>query len=325
MKRQAFLCALTALMFAAPAATSAQQSSPTVTFAQRLADVHHEKLEVNGVKYHYVTGGDGDTVVLLHGWAETWYAWRHVIPTLIAAHYSIVAPDLRGLGDTGKPATGYEKTVVAADIKALADALKLGAVHIVGHDLGGMVAYAYAAQYPDATASLTIIDVPLPGIPPWKDIEASPRTWHFRFFGVADLPEMLIAGRERAFLSWFYNNEAVNPAGIDDETLDVYARAYATPGALRGGFEYYRAFAKDAQENTELAKRKLTMPVLGVGGAGSFGALLGEHLSHVANDVRAVSIPGSGHWVANEQPQLLSKALLDFLGQLPSQKRAQRQ
>lgn len=316
MKPRAKVMAFVSLVLFSVGIVHAEQSSPIATFAQQLAGVRHEKIEVNGVRYHYVTGGQGPSVVLLHGWAETWYAWRHIMAPLMAAGYKVVAPDLRGLGDTAKPTTGYEKTVVAVDIKALVEALHLGPVHMVGHDLGGMVAYAYAAKYPGATASLTIVDVPLPGIEPWNEIVASPRTWHFRFFGVPDLAETLIAGRERAFLSWFYNRESVNPAGIDEETLAVYARTYSTPGALRAGFEYYRAFARDAAENVELARTPLEMPVLGIGGAGSSGALLVGHLRHVAVNVSEAIIPDSGHWVANEQPQLLTEALVSFFAKL---------
>ena len=179
--------------------------------------------------------------------------------------------------------------------------------------MGGMVSYAYAAQYPDEVRSLAILDVPLPGIAPWDELTRSPRTWHFRFYQVRDVPEMLIAGKERQYLSWFHNSEAVNSRAFTDEVEDVYARSYSIPGALRAGFEYYRAFPEDVKANAEFSKRKLSMPVLGIGGTGSFGPIIGEHLRHVATDVRAIEIKDSGHWVAEEQPDAVASALLEFL------------
>lgn len=274
------------------------------------------KIEVDGVRYHYILGrGGAETVVLLHGWGSTSYMWRQVIPELVAQGYTVLAPDLRGFGDTDKPATGYEKTRVADDIRGLVAALDLGPkVNLVGHDLGGMVAYAYAAQYPDEVRSLTIVDVPLPGIDPWDELTADPqRFWHFSFFGTRDVPELLISGRESEFLSWFHRTWAVNSSAFTNEVEETYAGIYARPGALRGGFEHYRAFARDAEDNREFAKHKLPTPVLGIGGAASFGPLLGAHLRNVADDVQAISVDGSGHWVPEERPEAVIDALLKFL------------
>jgi pimeloyl-ACP methyl ester carboxylesterase len=296
-----------------PGGHAQAQVSPTRTFEQALSPFKHGKAVANGIRYHYVLGGRGDTVVLLHGWGQNWYMWRHVMPKLVEAGYTVIAPDLRGIGDSEKPVSGYDKKTVATDIKSLVDQLNLGPVHVVGHDVGGMVAYSYAAQFQSAVRSLTIVDVPLPGVPPWDAIVANPRTWHFRFYANRDLAEMLIAGREKLYFAWFYNSEAINPAGIDEETLDVYSRSYATPGALRGGFEHYRAFEQDAKDNAVFMQKKLTIPVLGVGGAGSFGPIIEQHLKHVAENVRAVSIDGSGHWVADERPAELVSALTGFL------------
>jgi pimeloyl-ACP methyl ester carboxylesterase len=273
------------------------------------------KADVNGVRYHYLLARGGpQTVVLLHGWGSTSYMWRFVLPELAAKGYTILAPDLRGLGDTAKPATGYEKTVVAEDIRALVTALGVGpVVNLVGHDLGGHVAYAYAAQYPDEVGTLSIIDVPLPGIEPWDQLVQTPELWHLHFHAVRDLPEMLIAGRELQYLSWMHNTWAVKSSAFTHEVEDTYARSYAMPGALRAGFEYYRAFPHDAQSNHEFAKRKLPMPVLGIGGGASFGPMLGDHLREVADDVVSISIEDSGHWVPEEQPAAVIAALLTFL------------
>ncbi|SDC76236.1 Pimeloyl-ACP methyl ester carboxylesterase [Cupriavidus sp. YR651] len=296
-------------------AHAADTTIPAARIAEATAKIQDGKADVNGVRYHYLLArGGSQTVVLLHGWASTSYMWRFVMPQLVARGYTVLAPDLRGLGDTTKPATGYDKASVAEDIHVLVQTLQLGpVVNVVGHDLGGMVAYAYAAQHPDAVRTLSIMDVPLPGIAPWDQLVQSPRTWHFRFYQVQDVPEMLIAGRELQYLKWFHNSEAVNARAFTPEAEDTYARAYAIPGALRAGFEYYRAFPQDAKQNQQFAQHKLTMPVLGVGGAGSFGPIIGDHLRNVATNVQAVSIDGAGHWVAEEQPAAVTDALVRFL------------
>jgi pimeloyl-ACP methyl ester carboxylesterase len=277
--------------------------------------VHDGKTEVNGVRYHYLVAfGHGEPIVLLHGWGETSYMWRYVMPALVARGHTVLAPDIRGLGDTARPAAGYEKANVARDVHELVAALGLGPrVTVAGHDIGGMVAYAYAAQYRDQVSRLVVMDVPLPGIDPWKDISASSRTWHFRFFNVRDVPEMLIAGRESEFIRWFRNVEAVNTSALTPESEAYYATSYAQPGALRGGFEYYRAFAQDEVENSAFAKRRLKMPVLGLGASGGLGNTIGVLLRNVASDVKTVVIANSGHWVAEEQPQQVIAALANFI------------
>lgn len=290
---------------AAPASTPAAQQAPAVD----------GKFTVNGVRYHYLLSRNkGPTVVLLHGFGSTSYMWRFVMPRLADAGYTVLAPDLRGFGDSDKPQDGYDKANVAQDIHALVAGLGLGpAVNVVGHDMGGMVAYAYAAQYRDEVRTLSILDVPLPGIDPWPELLKSERVWHFRFFGNRDIAERLIADREKVFLSWFHNSEAVNAGAFTEEVENTYARKYSAPGALRGSFEYYRAFPQDEIANRAFARLPLTIPVLGIGGAGSFGPIIGDHLRHVATDVRAVQIDGAGHWVAEEQPEATTRALLGFL------------
>lgn len=241
------------------------------------AKIQDGKDDVNGVRYHYLLARGGkQTVVLLHDWGSTSYMWRFVMPQLVANGYTVLAPDLRGLGYISKPALGYEKTQVADDIRALVAALKLDPIiNLVGHDMGGMVAYAYAALHPNEISHLAILDVPLPGIEPWDKIVQTSSTWHFQFYAVPDVPEMLIAGKELEYLKWFRNSESVNSRAFDNEADEVYGRAYAMPGALRAGFEYCRAFPSDVKANREFAKRKLDMPVLGIGGAGSLGPIIG--------------------------------------------------
>ncbi|MGH6617516.1 alpha/beta fold hydrolase [Sphingomonas sp.] len=293
-------------------AAAALPSGPIATPQPSIRD---GKVDVNGVRYHYlIASGRGEPIVLLHGWGETSYMWRYVIPVLVARGHTVIAPDLRGLGDTARPAMGYEKANIARDIHGLVAALGLGPrVTIAGHDMGGMVAYAYAAQYRDQVSRLVVMDVPLPGIDPWKDIAATPRTWHFRFFNVRDLPEMLITGQEGEFIRWLRSVEAVNTSALTAESEAYYAASYAQPGALRGGFEYYRAFARDEIDNRAFALQPLKIPVLGLGASGGLGGTIGILLRNVARDVKTVVIEDSGHWIAEEQPQQVIAALTDFI------------
>ena len=312
--RNAAATVLAAILSAGlPGGTAAAR--PAASAAMPQAAVGDGKVEANGVQYHYqIAIGRGEPIVLLHGWGETSYMWRHVMPALIARGHTILVPDIRGLGDTARPATGYEKANVARDVHALVAALGLGPrVTIAGHDMGGMIAYAYAAQYRDEVSRLVVMDVPLPGIDPWKDISATPRTWHFRFFNVRDLPEMLVTGKESEFIRWFRNVEAVNTSALTAESEAYYAISYARPGALRGGFEYYRAFAQDEVDNRAFAQRPLEIPVLGLGASGGLGETIGVLLRNIAHDVKTVVIKDSGHWIAEEQPQQVLAALTDFI------------
>ncbi|GAC1046068.1 alpha/beta fold hydrolase [Rhizobium sp. No.120] len=273
------------------------------------------KSDVDGVNYHYLLARGGpQTVVLLHGWGTTSYMWRYVMPELAARGYTVLAPDLRGLGDTAKPVAGYDKAAIAQDIRKLVNNLGLGpAINLIGHDMGGMVVYAYAAQHPDEVKTLAILDVPLPGIDPWDEWVKGPRTWHFRFHALRDVPEMLIAGRELAYLKWFHNVEGVNSRAFDNEADEIYGRSYSQPGALRAGFEYYRAFPEDVAANKIFAENKLEMPVLAMSGIGGLGAVYGEHIRHVAKNVRAIVVEGAGHWIPEEQPVAVTAALTEFL------------
>lgn len=300
------------LALSQPGVAAAQPPEPKAALQSVIRD---GKVEVNGVQYHYLLAkGRGEPIVLLHGWGETSYMWRFVMPALVARGHTVIAPDLRGLGDTARPAAGYEKANIARDIHALVAALGMGPrITIAGHDMGGMVAYAYAAQYRDQVSRLVVMDVPLPGIDPWKEISATPRTWHFRFFGVRDLPEMLITGQESEFIRWFRSVEAVNTSALTPESEDYYATAYARPGALRGGFEYYRAFPQDEIDNRAFAKQPLTIPVLGLGATGGLGETMGVLLRNVARDVKTVIITDSGHWIAEEQPDQVTAALTAFI------------
>lgn len=275
----------------------------------------HHTVAVNNVQLHYVIAGQGDPVVLLHGWPETWYQWRKIIPPL-AERYTVIAPDMRGLGDSSKPVSGYDKRTVADDIYKLVCTLGFARIFLVGHDWGGPVAYAYAAAHPNDVRRLVILDVPIPGAGLEKIPQAARRggLWHVSFHGVRDLPEQLVAGRERMYLSWFYRT-AYNPTAITEEDIDEYVRCYSAPGGMRAGFEYYRAIWDDVDHNTENAKTKLTMPVLALGGKYSFGKQTMRSLTALAEDLRGGEIDQCGHWIAEEQPAYLTEQLLRFFGE----------
>jgi pimeloyl-ACP methyl ester carboxylesterase len=278
----------------------------------------HHYAEVGEVMLHYVTAGSGPPVVLLHGWPQTWYEWRLVMPAL-AERYTVIAPDLRGLGDSSRPLAGYDKRTIANDIWGLVSG-RLGhpRFYLVGHDWGGPTAFALAAMHPDAVTKLAIVDVVIPG--DGGDFSQGGRRWHHQFHMTPDLPEALVQGRERIYLQWFYQIFAYRPGSIDDAALDEFTRTYSQPGALRAGFNYYRAITEDAQANAaQLATGfRLPMPVLAVGGSVSYphgrgrGGDVEASMRRVANDVKGAVIPECGHFVPEEAPEALSELLLDF-------------
>jgi pimeloyl-ACP methyl ester carboxylesterase len=273
-----------------------------------------------GVRLHYVTAGEGDrTVVLFHGFPQTWYAWHGFIPRLTAAGFRAIAVDYRGAGNSSRPHGGYDKRTMASDIRRLLrDALGIaGSLVLIGHDIGLMVAYAYAAEYRDEVSHLVVMDAPLPGTAVFDRLRADPRVWHFAFHGVRDVPEMLVAGRERQYLQAFFQPRFFDPSAVDDAELDRYASAYSAPGAMRAGFELYRAFDRDSEDNRVTLKRagKLAIPVLAVGGAVSTtGPLMGEMMREVAENVVDFRVPRTGHWIAEENPDALMERLRPFLG-----------
>ena len=274
----------------------------------------HAYADLGDVLIHYVTAGSGPPLVLLHGWPQTWYEWRHIAPEL-ARHYTLVMPDLRGLGDSSRPADGYDKKTVANDIWRLVhDRLGHQRFYLVGHDWGGPTAYALAAAHPDAVRRLVILDVVIPG--DGGDFSQSGRRWHHAFHMTPDLPEAMVHGRERLYIGWFYRTFGYRPDAIGEADIDEYARTYAQPGAMRAGFAFYRALPQDAADNAAIVKRfKLPMPVLGIGGANGRGrgAEVGESLRRVAVDVRAEIFTECGHWIPEEQPARLAGVLREFL------------
>lgn len=268
--------------------------------------------EVNGVQIHYVTGGTGEPLVLLHGWPQTWYAWHRLLPAL-AAHYTVIAPDLRGAGASSKPepAAGYDAYTLAEDVHQLVQQLGRPSIRLVGHDLGVMVAYAYAATHPTEVVRLGLLDGPLPGVGP----AAPPRPgiWHPGFHATPELPELLTAGRERAYLTYFFTTFAHRKTAFTPAEVDEFVRAYSAPGAMRAGFEQYRAFPVTAARNQASAQVKLPMPVLALGGQYSAGPAIVATVQQVADHVRGGSVPEAGHWLAEENPDYLLAQLLAFL------------
>jgi pimeloyl-ACP methyl ester carboxylesterase len=298
--------------------TNKQQEQPTGTsFQIDNTTFSHNMAVVNGVQIHYVIGGHGYPVVLLHGWPETWYEWIHIMPAL-AKNYTVIVPDLRGLGDSSKPLTGYDGKTVAEDIHQLVAKSGFKTIFLVGHDLGTQVAYSYAAAHPTEVKKLVVMEITsIPGFAP----PGGPVAWWRSFNAVPDMPEALVQGKELLYLSWFYHNEAYNPAAITQEDINEFVSHYSAPGAMRAGFAYYKAFPQDAIENQNYSKTKLTMPVLAL--AASYYPVFGGNISMpgliygmkiLAQDVRAVIVPNSGHWIAEEQPQFVIKQLANFFG-----------
>jgi pimeloyl-ACP methyl ester carboxylesterase len=288
-----------------------KEEKPTDTAEFNRTFTHHTAT-VNDVRLHYVTGGQGDPVVLLHGYAETWYMWRHVMPEL-AKHFTVIVPDLRGAGDSDKPYAGYDKVTMAEDIYQLVLHLGYQNIFLVGHDIGLMVAYAYAAAHPTDVRRLSLLDAPIPGTTIFEEFVRSGKAWHFAFHNVPNLPESITAGRERTYLTeGFYRALSYNPAAFTEEDVDEYVRSYSLPGGMRAGFEYFRAFSKDVADNKENFKHKLPMPVLALGGAQSLGPVMVDTVREVALNVRGGSIERCGHWVADEQPKDVADQLLAF-------------
>lgn len=267
--------------------------------------------EVNGVRLHYLTAGEGDPVVLLHGYAQTSHMWLPLIARLADKH-TVVAPDLRGFGQSATPEDGYTKQAMAQDIHALIKSLKYDRIRLVGHDIGLMVAYAYAAQYPDDVDRLVLMEAFLPGVGDWNSVFLLRDLWHFHFYGKT--PLALVTGRERIYLDHFWNDFAADATKSVPETdREFYAKAYAQPGHMKAGMEVFRAFPKDAEDFAQFAKTRLTMPLLVLSGEKAGGPFLIEQGKMVASNVEGVLVKGSGHWLMEEAPDQVMPKLVEFL------------
>jgi pimeloyl-ACP methyl ester carboxylesterase len=265
----------------------------------------------NGVRFHYLIAGKGDPVLLLHGYAETSHMWRPLMVELAKTHTEI-APDLRGFGQSSKPRNGYDKKTLAQDVLALAMSLGYQRTIVVGHDIGLMVAFAYAAQYPTEVDRIVLMDAFLPGVGDWKSVWLLRDLWHFHFYG--ETPLKLVAGRERIYFEHFWNDFAADPKhSVPEADRRFYAASYAQPGAMRAGFEVFRAFEQDAKDFAEFAQTKLTMPMLVLTGEKASGNTLIEQARLVDTNVQGVVIKGSGHWLMEEAPRQVIPQLVAFV------------
>ena len=267
---------------------------------------------VDGVKLHYLMAGHGPAVVLLHGYAETSRMWRPLMRTL-AARFTVIAPDLPGIGDSGVPSDGLDMAHAARRMRALVSGLAVTKAAVVGHDIGLMVAYAYAAQFPEDVDKLVLMDAFLPGVEGWEPIYNNPAIWHFRFNGPT--PEALVAGRERTYFEHFWNDFAADKThSIPEIERQAYAAAYARPGRMRAGWAYFVSFQQAATDFAQFSRTKLSMPVLSIGGEKANGAALATQVKLVATNATSVILPNTGHWVMEENPSGATNALMRFLG-----------
>jgi pimeloyl-ACP methyl ester carboxylesterase len=296
-----FAAALTILTCTTPSQARVEQFPP---------GTRTEHIKADGATIYVRVAGKGPAVVLLHGFGDTGDMWAPAAKVLVKNH-TVVVPDLRGMGLSGHPEGGYDKKTQARDIAQVLDRLKIEKADLVTHDIGNMVGYALAAQYPDRITKWVVIDAPIPGIGPWEEILKSPLLWHFNFRG-PDV-DRLVKGRERIYLDRFYNELSAHPKSIDEATRNHYARLYARPGNMHYAFEQFAAFAQDAKDNKVFAEKKLTMPILALGAEKSFGDQQAAIMRHVGNNVEGGIITNSGHWIMEEQPQQTVAKIKAFL------------
>jgi pimeloyl-ACP methyl ester carboxylesterase len=267
--------------------------------------------QADGVKLHYLTAGHGPSVILLHGYTQTSRMWRPIIP-LLATKFTVIAPDLPGIGDSEIPGDGLDMKTAAIRIHALVKSLGIEKARVVGHDIGLMVAYAYAAQFPGETEKLVVLDAFLPGVAGWEDVYNNPGIWHFRFNGPT--PEALVRGRERIYFDYFWNDFAADGTrSVPEADRAAYAAAYSRPGRMRAGWAYFVSFQQAAKDFAQLSQTRLTMPVLAIGGEKANGRVLGEQMKLVATDATMVVLKDCGHWVLEEKPKETTDALMKFL------------
>jgi len=286
-----------------------------IAFVSRTAaaqNIAERDAAVGNVQLHYLTAGSGPAVLLLHGYAQTSRMWRPLIAKL-TPKFTVIAPDLPGIGDSSIPADGIDMKTSATRIHDLMRQLKIERARVVGHDIGLMVAYAYAAQFPGETEKLAVMDAFLPGVAGWEPIYDDPRFWHFRFNG--EYPEQLVQGRERTYFEYFWNVFAADKTkSIPEADRKAYAEAYSRPGRMRAAWAYFASWPQLAKDFAELSRTKLAMPVLSIGGDKSLGQPLADQMKLVANDVTVVIVKDAGHWISEENSKETTEALMKFLG-----------
>jgi pimeloyl-ACP methyl ester carboxylesterase len=283
------------------------QTRPSLPSSFHATTIHSQE----GAEIYVRSGGSGPVVVLLHGYAENSDSWAPLTADLVKDH-TVVVPDLRGIGRSSKPAAGYDKKTQANDIRAVVSGLGHDRTSVVAHDIGIMVAYAYAAMYSDKVERLVMLDSPIPGIEPWNEILLNPGVWHFNFRGPD--AERLVEGRERIYFDRIWNQFTGDPGKPNEDTRNFFAATYAVPGGMRAGFAQFAAFSQDEKDNKIFAREKLRMPVLAVGGEKSFGALPAVIMRNVATNVTEAVVAESGHWLMEERPAetvALIRAFLD--------------
>ncbi|KAG0506038.1 MAG: Soluble epoxide hydrolase [Candidatus Udaeobacter sp.] len=274
-------------------------------------NINARDAKISNIQLHYLTAGNAPaTVILLHGFAETSRMWRPIIP-LLAQKFTVIAPDLPGIGDSSIP-DKVDMLDAARKIHELARSLNIEKARVVGHDIGLMVAYAYAAQFPNETEKLAVMDAFLPGVPGWEAIYNAPNIWHFRFNG--EYPEKLVQGRERIYFEYFWNVLAADKThSIPEPDRKAYTEAYSKPGRMRAAWKYFASWPQLAKDFAQLSQVKLTMPVLAIGGEKSLGNELGAQMKLVADNVEVVVLPNTGHWILEERPKETTEALVNFL------------
>ena len=296
--------ALFAVLFAAsfPAKAGADAGGQAIT---------SHTADVDGMKLHYLTAGHGPAVILLHGYTQTSLMWKPLIPKL-AGKFTVIAPDLPGIGDSAIPKDGLDMKNAAIRVHALAKSLGVDKARVVGHDIGLMVAYAYAAQFPTEVEKLVVMDAFLPGVAGWEDVYDNPNTWHFRFNGPT--PEALVRGRENIYFAYFWNDLAADKTrSVEAADRAAYVAAYARPGRMHAGWAYFAAWPQTAKDFAQLAQTKLQMPVLSIAGEKASASALGPQMKLVATDVTIVVLKDTGHWVMEERPKETMEAIVNFL------------
>ncbi len=277
-----------------------------------MTHLEHRYAHVEGLKLHYVIAGAGEPLLLIHGFPQTWYEWKGVIDEL-AKNYTVIAPDYRGAGESDRPQTGYDKHTMMEDLRGLVHQLGFKRLRVVGHDIGAMVAYRYAAVHPDEVRQLVLMDAPIPGTPQLDQVRTMRRAWHINFHAERDVAEMLVAGREREYLTFFFKSRFTTPDAISPEDRAVYIAAYSAPGGMRSGFEVYRAWDQDARDNKPYLANKLPMPVLVVGGEMSVSGPWLEIMTHeIASQGRFKLVRNSGHWLCEQNPLEVKRLLGEF-------------
>lgn len=288
----------------------------------QLSTVHSSSADVDGVRIHFRIAGpeEGPVLLLIHGYPEMGITWRKVIAPLTAAGFRLVMPDLRGAGGSARPLTGYDKSTLAADLAGVLDSLGIETpAAVVGHDIGAMVAFAFARRFPERTRRLAILDSVIPGTKMFEEVSRDgTKVWHFHFHQAPDLPEALTQGREAIYLERYYHDMAFNPSAIEAEAFEFYVRHFSQPGGMRAGFELYRSFAQDIADNRawQEAQGPLKMPLLALAGAGGrYATRIGPMLEEMAQSVSVQAIPNAGHWLAEENPEAVADALATFASQ----------